>query len=456
MLHKQGRAFARIASVMLASSVLLGSGMMLAGSAGAAGAGATGAKAKLKPGVRFSETISYERDGKKHQVQGGILQLETEDEKILDTYCIDLLNPTQPSADYTETGWDSSSLAGKPEEAGKILWILRNSFPQLSIEKLRESSKIADLSEDDAAAGTQAAIWHFSDGADAIPDDPQAKQLTDYLRQKAVKLEEPKPTLSLNPAAVSGKSGDLLGPITVTTNGSAVALALDEAGTKANLSITDKTGKPVKSAKNGDQIYAKSPAGAEPGNASIKASTSAEVSVGRAFTGVNAQGKHSQTLILAGSQPVPVTAAVTMNWAPTGPIPAVSAKVDCVQGAVVVTATNNGDRDFTFTLAGQTVTVPPAGTKSVPVKVAEDTAYDIVVTGPNGFKEEFKGVLNCKTDTAASPTPKAPSASPTGPVLANTGGGGQTPLVAGIAGALVIAGAAAVFTLRRRGRHSRA
>ncbi|MFJ9518706.1 Cys-Gln thioester bond-forming surface protein [Kitasatospora sp. NPDC101801] len=441
---------------MLASSMLLGSGMMLAGAASAAGSETTGAKAKLKPGVRFSETISYERDGHKYEVQGGILQLETEDEKILDTYCIDLLNPTQPSADYTETGWASSSLAGKPEEAGKILWILRNSFPQQSIEKLREATKIADLSQDDAAAGTQAAIWHFSDGVDAVPDDPQAKQLTEYLRQKAVKLEEPKPTLSLSPAAVSGKSGDLLGPITVTTNGASVSLALDEAGTKANLSITDKAGKAVKTAKNGDEIYAKSPAGANPGNATIKAGTSAEVSVGRAFTGVNAQGKHSQTLILAGSQPVPVTASVAVNWAPTGPIPAVSAKVDCVQGAVVVTAANNGDQDFTFTLSGQTVTVPPGGTKSVPVKVAEDTAYDIVVSGPNGFKQEFKGVLNCKTDTASSPTPKAPSASPSGPVLANTGGGGQTPLLAGIAGALVIGGAAAVFTLRRRGRHSRA
>ncbi|GAA1137305.1 TQXA domain-containing protein [Kitasatospora gansuensis] len=455
-MFKQGRALSRIAGVMLASSMLLGSGMMLAGSASAVSQESTGTKAKLKDGLRHSGTVRYELNGHQKEVQGGILQLETEDKKILDTYCIDLLSPTKPSADYTETGWASSSLAGKPEQAGKILWILRNSYPQLNLAQLRESSKIKDLSEDDAAVGTQAAIWYFSDGVNAVPDDAEAKQLTEYLRQKAVKLEEPKPTLTLNPSAVSGKSGDLLGPITVTTNGASVALALDEAGTKAGLSITDKAGKAVKTAKTGDEIYAKAPAGANPGTATIKATTSAEVSVGRAFTGVNAQNEHSQTLILAGSEPVPAAATVALNWAPAGPIPAVTAKVDCVEGAVVVTATNKGDQDFTFTLSGQTVTVPPGGTKSVPVKVAEDTAYDIVVSGPNGFKAEFKGVLNCKTDTAASPTPKAPSASPSGPVLANTGGGGQTPLVAGIAGALVIAGAAAVFTLRRRGRHSRA
>ena len=48
------------------------------------------------------------------------------------------------------------------------------------------------------------------------------------------------------------------------------------------------------------------------------------------------------------------------------------------------------------------------------------------------------------------------SASPTGPALAETGGGNDSGLIAGIAGALVIAGGGVVFALRRRsaaGRH---
>jgi len=451
MFHKQGRALSRIATVMLASSMVVGGGLAAAGAAAAASPSATGATGVLVPGVRYSETIKI---GDK-TVQGGIIQLKTDGDKLLDTYCIDLFNGTKPSAVYQETGWESSSLAGKPEQAGKILWILQHSFPKVSAEQLAKDTKIEGLSKEDAAAGTQAAIWHFSDGANAVPEDAEARQLTDYLIGHAIKLEEPKPTLTLNPAAVSGKSGALLGPITVTTNGSSVALALDETGTKAGLAITDKTGKAVKSAKSGDQIYAKAPAGANPGSATIKATTSAEVSIGRAFTGVNSEGKHSQTLILAGSEPVPATAGVTVNWAPTGPIPAVTAKVDCVQGAVVVTATNNGDQDYTFTLAGKSVTVKPGATQSVPVKVGEDQPYDITVTGPNGFKQEFKGVLNCKTDsTTTTPTPTTPGTT-TGGGLATTGGGSETPVLAGIAGALVIAGGAAVFALRRRGRHSR-
>ncbi|MGW4649707.1 Cys-Gln thioester bond-forming surface protein [Kitasatospora sp. NPDC004289] len=454
---------------MLATSMLVGGAMATAASA-ADTPSSTGTKAKLLPGVRHSGSIKYDRNGEEHKVQGGILQLMTEDEKTLDTYCIDLLNPTQESADYSETGWSATSLADKPTEAGKILWILKNSYPLVKPAALSTSSGIEGLTEDDAAVATQAAIWRLSDGVNATPiNNEKAVKLADYLSQKAVKLEEPKPTLTLNPASVSGKSGDLLGPITVTTNGTAVSLALDEAGTKAGLTLTDKSGKPVTSAKNGDQVFAKAgAAGAAAGSAAIKATTTAaEVSVGRAFVGVGKENKHSQTLILAGSQPVNAAASVTVNWAPTGPIPAPSAKIDCIQGAVVVTVANNGDQDYTFTLAGQTVTVPPGASKSVPVKVAEDTAYNIKVPLGGGKFEEFKGVLNCKTDTAVTPSPKpsvsgsksatpTPSASPSGPVLANTGGGGQTPLLAGIAGALVIAGGAAVYTLRRRGRHSRA
>ncbi|QMU73424.1 hypothetical protein [Streptacidiphilus sp. P02-A3a] len=48
------------------------------------------------------------------------------------------------------------------------------------------------------------------------------------------------------------------------------------------------------------------------------------------------------------------------------------------------------------------------------------------------------------------------SASPTGPALADTGGGNGSGLIAGIAGVLVIAGGGVVFALRRRsaaGRH---
>ncbi len=57
---------------------------------------------------------------------------------------------------------------------------------------------------------------------------------------------------------------------------------------------------------------------------------------------------------------------------------------------------------------------------------------------------------------SSSVAPVGASASPTGPALADTGGGNDSGLIAGIAGLLVIAGGGVVFALRRRsaaGRH---
>ncbi|MGE7436940.1 MULTISPECIES: Cys-Gln thioester bond-forming surface protein [Kitasatospora] len=459
---------------MLASSIAISAGMITAGAAAAVDVTTSGAKAVLVDGpLRHGQAIDIPmKDGKVEHAQGGLIELKTGDQ-TLDTYCIDLHNPTQRGAQYQETGWESSSLAGN-KDAGKILWILEHSYPHISADQLAKDANIAGLTEDEAAAGTQAAIWYFSDGANAVPKDGKANDLAKYLIKSAQPLEEPKPTLSLSPNAVSGKSGALLGPISVTTNGSSVDLSVDADGAKAGLTVTDKNGKAITSAKSGDEIYAKAPGGGAKGTAGIKATTSAQISVGRAFTGVNADNVHSQTLILAGSEAVPATASVKVNWAPTGPIPAVTSKVDCVQGAVVVTAANNGDQDYTFTLNGKTYTVKPGASTSVPIKVDEDKSYHFTVTGPNGFKQDIQGVLNCKTDTGTTTPSSTPSAKPspstssstgggtggstggsTGGGLAFTGGGSETPWLVGAGGALLVAGGGAVFALRRRGRHSR-
>jgi hypothetical protein len=57
--------------------------------------------------------------------------------------------------------------------------------------------------------------------------------------------------------------------------------------------------------------------------------------------------------------------------------------------------------------------------------------------------------------TKPTPSPTKPSPSPSGPVLAETGGGSDTGLIGGVAGALVVAGAGAMFALRRRGAAGR-
>ncbi|MGW4382776.1 Cys-Gln thioester bond-forming surface protein [Kitasatospora sp. NPDC004531] len=466
MFHKQGRAVSRIAAVMLASSLVVGSGL-LTGTAAAAGSN-SGVTGKLDGDVKYGERIESEtRPGHWEPVTAGPFTLKvTGTESTLDVYCIDLLNPTLKTATYHETDWASTSLSQpakvKAKAGPKIQWILENSFPNVDEVALSKASGIEGLSKNDAGAATQVAIWHFSDPnipVRMVGDFPKTTQLINWLIAQAEAkggAEEPKPSLALNPAAVGGKSGETLGPITVTTGGGAadVAVALDKKGTEAGVSLVDKNGAPVKTAKNGDQLFAKVPAGANAGSATISADATAPIKLGRAFVGDD-NGKHSQTLILAGSDKVKVNALATLAWAPTGPIPAVTGKVDCTQGALVLTVSNKGDQDWKFTVGGKDVTVKPGATQDVVLPVAEDTAYDFTVTGPGGFSQNFKGVLNCKTE-ATPPPATTPAPSSSGPELASTGGGMGTGITASIAGVLVLAGAAAVYGLRRRGRHSRA
>ncbi|WP_280688737.1 thioester domain-containing protein [Kitasatospora sp. GAS204B] len=393
---------------MLASSMLVGGGFALAGAAVAdGGTGGSGAVATLQDGLKAGGHIKI--NDSDWIAGGGLIVLKAADGTEFDTYCIDIHNETQQSAKYQESDWSGISLGTNPD-AGKVNWILQNSYPQVSdLATLSKDVGGATLSADQAAAGTQAAIWTYSDHLKAVPTDATAAALATYLISHATDVQQPTPSLTLSPAAVNGAPGALLGPITVASTGDSVAAQLDSASSAAGVVITDatgnvlsdKTGKLTKPAKNGDKLFVKAPAGAAAGSATITASTSAQVQSGRAFRSLNyTPDHHSQTLILAGSQTDTVSAAAKAGW---------------------------------------TVTTP----SSSPSTSATPTA---------------PATPSAKPSSSAAPVVPSVSASPSstgGKSLAFTGGGGSTPLIASIAGALVLLGGGSVFMMRRRGRHSR-
>ncbi|MFJ9950469.1 Cys-Gln thioester bond-forming surface protein [Kitasatospora sp. NPDC091207] len=492
---------------MLTTSVALGGSLLAAGAAAAADAPGAGVTAVIQPTMQ-SEEIAIEGG---HSVQGGLFTLKTAN-GVLRTYCIDIDHPVDITSgvEYRESDWKSSSLGRKEkaQDAAKIRWILENSYPQVTdLKKLADAAgvKEGELTADDAAAGTQAAIWKFSDGKNATPVDAQAKKLRDYLVSDSNKgiAAEPKPSLSLTPDSVSGKPGGKLGPFTINSSASEVKLALSgDAGDKVKL--VDKDGKPVAGLTGGvakdTQLFLDVPAGTPDGTATVTASAETVVPNGRVFLSKGyTPEKHSQTMILAGSTKLSVVDAAKAGWkAGKGPLLDSNAQVECDSNGVRVNVTNGGDEAAGVTVQpGKTVTVQPGKSESVVVPVAEDTAYAITVTGPNGFSKEFKGVLDCKVTSvttptgspsasksaSATPTPSgaptsaapttgaptvAPSASAAHPApaasspaagttggLAATGGNDATPVLAAVAGGLVVAGGAAVFVLRRRGRHGR-
>ncbi|MGK5534041.1 thioester domain-containing protein [Streptomyces sp. URMC 129] len=462
------------------AATALAAGLLTAGAIAAAGPAAAdevppggGATATLQGLDIFGEiAVTVPESGEERHVNGGLFRMAAPGGAgTFLTYCVDYNTPTRADAAYEETDWASSTLSGD-EDAGRIHWILRHSYPTVDVHALAGAAGIGgELTEEDAAAGTQAAIWQLSDEVTAVPDDEEARALTTWLLGRARDVAEPGVSLELSPPRVSGQPGRVIGPVTVHTTADAVVVTPDPAAAEQGVTVVDADGEPVtedEPVSDGAELYFSVPADAADGSASLTATASAEVPIGRAFTGTD-PARPTQTMILADTTLASIPAGAAVSWAAPGqPSPSVTAEEVCAEGGVEVTAANNGDRPFTFELAGETVEVPAHGSESVLVPVADGQAYAIVIDNPaeGGADWEFGDVLDCAaTDDAPAAQPVLASAGGIdgidgvdgtetlggGPAdLAETGSDTDPGLLIGIAVALLAAGGAAVFLVRRR------
>jgi TQXA domain-containing protein/LPXTG-motif cell wall-anchored protein len=441
----------------------LATGLVAAGAIATAGPAAAeeapqylgGATATLG-GLQTYDQAVIRDHGVSQQVPAGLFEMSVDGGGTLQTYCVDIHNPTQKDAQYQETPWSGTSLNGN-KDAGRIRWILQNSYPQVNdLAALAKKAGARALTEQAAAAGTQVAIWRYSDGAKVDAVDPQAEKLADYLYKSARGAAEPRASLTLDPPALSGRAGERLGPVTVRTDADAVTVTPPAESVASGVKIVGKDGKPVTSAANGSQLFFDVPKGTLDGSAALAVQASTTVPVGRAF----ASETRSQTQILAGSSESTVSASASASWAKKGAIPALSAEKNCAKGGVDITASNKGDGAFTFRLMGFKHTIEAGTSRTVTIPLQEDQPYDFTIKGPNGYEKRFKGVLDCKTEGSAignraepASEPSPASAGGTGigdGDLAETGGSSATPMIGGIAVLMVVLGAAAMFFLRKK------
>ncbi|NYI08335.1 thioester domain-containing protein [Allostreptomyces psammosilenae] len=420
------------------------------------------------------------------------------DQSTIYTYCIDFLTETQNEAEYDEVGWDESSLAGNGD-AGKIMWILQNGYVGLedSLAGLADKAGVEELNDKEAAAATQAAIWHFSDKVEltGAPDEGSVQgadieALYQYLVDNAQDIAEPPASIDLSADQFSGKAGERVGPITASGNFDSAEVVLGEA--PEGVTLVDANGQPVSSVAPGQEFFVQIPEDVEAGSAELSVSAATTIPVGRAFVG-HKDDKRSQTQILARSENTEASDSATVVWEPeahTGPIPAFNTTEKCVDGGVEVVVSNEGDEDYTFTLGGTEYTTAPGESTTVLVPVEEGAEYSIVITDESGERLVAEGILECEVESTvggstggsddggatASPSPSnspspasaggstgdgstgegtdggsSSSTTTGGPGLAETGGSSATPMIAGVAAALVLVGGGVVFFLRRRG-----
>ncbi|WP_067225819.1 thioester domain-containing protein [Streptomyces sp. NBRC 109706] len=464
MMHARKRVVTRLAATAVATGLFAGGAIATAGSAIADEQNPrSGGATAVLDGLTVSDRVEVTHNGETHTYGAGLFYLTADDGGTLKTYCIDFATGARDGAQYKETDWESSTLHGNPD-AGKIHWILQNSFPVVNdLAGLAEQAGAESLNEEQAAAGTQAAIWELSDGVDAVPTNENAAKLTDWLLENAGDVAEPGASLALNPPQVSGQPGQVIGPVTLTTSADAAYVAPDAGAAEQGVTIVDANGEYItedQPVADGTELYFSVPEDAEDGQASLTATATSQVPVGRAFTGIDTR---TQTMILAGSSDSSVTASASANWASAGqPSVAVNAVEKCAEGGVEITATNEGDVPFTFELDGQEHEIGPGESHSQVVPVENGQAYEITIENSIDGAEPwvFSGVLDCETGDDGGqeqiddnePAPASTGGEgEDGPDLAETGSSGGNPaLIGGAAVALLVIGAGVVFFIRRR------
>ncbi|WP_210589802.1 Cys-Gln thioester bond-forming surface protein [Streptomyces sp. GESEQ-35] len=454
----RGRGAVRLAAATLVSGLAAVAGVM-AGAGPAAADGTTqnqgGATATIGGLKTYGAAVIHDPAGDQ-ELSAGLFEMSVEGGGMLQTYCVDIHNPTQKDAKYHETPWSGTSL-GVNKDAGRIRWILQNSYPQVNdLAALAAKAGVkGGLTEQDAAAGTQVAIWRYSDDVDVDAVDPQAEKLADYLQKNARDVAEPKASLTLDPPAVSGRSGERLGPVTVHTNADSVTVTPPADAATSGVTIVDRDGKAVTSAGDGSELFFEVPEDAAAGAAELTVQASTTVPVGRAF----ASESRSQTQILAGSSESTVSATASASWAKQGAIPALSAVKNCAVGGVDLTAANEGDEEFTFELMAIEHTIAAGESRTVTIPLREDQAYDFTIEAPGGFEKRFTGVLDCQTQGSESgdstqilsePSPATVGGTAPDTNLAETGSSGTTPLIGGTAIALVVIGGGVLILVRNK------
>ncbi|SEP76772.1 thioester domain-containing protein [Lentzea albida] len=265
-----------------------------------------------------------------------VIKLKIDDDKNgsakVDAYCVELPTPLKPGDVLKEVPWDKHPNPSTKfkENSGKVLWILKHSYPTQSVKAVQDAYKIPKLDKQDIIGATQAAIWHFSDGAelaDTKQNDGEMVALYKRFLADAQPEAEPKPTLVIEPESQSGKSGDKIGPFKVTTTASEVKLT---ANLPEGVTITDAQGNPLAVQKKGDNLavqgtgdkvsefFVNVPANAKDGEATFKLSAEATLSEGRLFiAGDKKSGGEdgvAQSLVVAQPQKVKVEKEAKANW----------------------------------------------------------------------------------------------------------------------------------------------
>ncbi len=314
------RTLARIGALVAGSATAL--------SLGSVPASADGAKADI---VRGGGESGYNVNIGSESQQTTLFKLNIEGGNTLRAYCVEISVNVDPNRSLFESPWDEFPNPDSPFHANRdrINWVLHHGYPVKELGALEQT--LADrgvelhngLDKKEAIAGTQAAVWHFSDGEDIDRKDPSGGgadadadvlALYEYLTGESnVGIAEPAPALNVSPETATGEAGERLGPFTVATTGEITEIVSE---LPEGVKLTDADGKELTAADitDGTKIYVDVPEEAEEGAGAFSLNATAHLATGRLFVSEGYQKKPAQSLIVASSEDTNLSAKASVEW----------------------------------------------------------------------------------------------------------------------------------------------
>lgn len=258
-------------------------------------------------------------DGSKKGVTGHLYGLKLDGSgDILKMYCVEIDVNARHGAKMDEVPW--TQFPGSSDaDPSKVLWVLHHSYPNVDLADLAETIGVDSLDVKEALTGTQAAVWHFANGATLSDDSyPKINKLYDYLTGSENEgiTEQPPATLDITPAEHKDvASGEKAGPFTIDTNAKTVDIELEAPD---GVKIVDKDGNELTEFVKGTEFWLTAPDGEEGGTATVKAEVQANVEKARLFVG-KPKDERTQSFVVATSERGKAKDEVVASWTKSVP-----------------------------------------------------------------------------------------------------------------------------------------
>lgn len=280
-------------------------------------------------------------------------------ESIL-AYCIEYwVQAADPDHRSAVTGWDEftgdNNFKTDPRVREYVAWILRNSHPTLSLDELANNTGITELTQAEAVAATQAAIWHFTD--DFVPDGklkidsaahssqsvseasarnvqtvfdyftgPDNTGLSEHEVQASVTLVDASDAEVGPPEAIEelleDEDAQVLGPIEL--NASTDQVDLELTSTNAAVEVTDFTildaaGKELDTSQpvRAEELWVHVPGDTETGGVHLSAESTDFGYTGRLITPEPDAQRRFQTIVMVDETTDQADTVLELNWQKT-------------------------------------------------------------------------------------------------------------------------------------------